>query len=60
MQTTRVTDLIRLDHVWFRSQFAALASARDDQGTLASLWAVLPRVSRCMRQRRKPSSTRGC
>ena len=41
MQTTRVTDLIRLDHIWFRGQFAALESARDDQGTLASLWAVL-------------------
>lgn len=41
MQTTRVTDLIRVDHIWFRSQFAALESARDDRGTLTSLWAVL-------------------
>ena len=32
MQATRVTDLIRLDHIWFRSQFAALDSARDDPG----------------------------
>ena len=41
MQTTRVTDLIRLDHVWFRSQFAALAAARDDAATLASVWSPL-------------------
>jgi Hemerythrin HHE cation binding domain len=41
MQTTRVTDLIRVDHIWFRSQFAALESARGDVGTLASLWAAL-------------------
>jgi hypothetical protein len=41
MQNTRVTDLIRMDHIWFRSQFAALESARGDGGTLASLWAVL-------------------
>jgi hypothetical protein len=41
MQTTRVTDLIRLDHVWFRSQFAALETARDDRDALTSLWAAL-------------------
>jgi len=41
MQPTRVTDLIRLDHIWFRSQFAALQSARDDPGSLTSLWATL-------------------
>ena len=41
MQTTRVTDLIRMDHIWFRSQFLALASARGDTGTLESLWATL-------------------
>jgi Hemerythrin HHE cation binding domain len=41
MQTARVTDLIRMDHIWFRSQFSALASAREDVGTLAALWATL-------------------
>jgi Hemerythrin HHE cation binding domain len=41
MQTTRVTDLIRMDHIWFRSQFAALESARGDGGTLGLLWAAL-------------------
>jgi hypothetical protein len=41
MQTTRVTDLIRLDHTWFRSQFAALDAARDDPDKLTSLWATL-------------------
>lgn len=41
MQATRVTDLIRLDHIWFRRQFAALESARDDPATLTSLWAAL-------------------
>jgi hypothetical protein len=41
MQPTRVTDLIRLDHIWFRSQFAALEGARDDPATLTSLWATL-------------------
>ena len=41
MQTARVTDLIRTDHIWFRSQFSALASAREDVGTLAALWATL-------------------
>jgi Hemerythrin HHE cation binding domain len=41
MQTTRVTDLIRLDHVWFRNQFAALEAARNDAATLTSLWTAL-------------------
>src|ERR1700692_70884 len=41
MQATRVTDLIRLDHIWFRSQFAALKAARGDGGTIASLWSTL-------------------
>jgi hypothetical protein len=41
METTRVTDLIRLDHIWFRNQFAALEDARDDTATLTSLWAAL-------------------
>ena len=41
MQPTRVTDLIRLEHIWFRSQFAALEGARDDPATLTSLWATL-------------------
>ncbi len=41
MQTTRVTDLIRMDHIWFRSQFLALESARGDAETLESLWATL-------------------
>jgi len=41
MQASRITDLIRLDHIWFRSQFAALEAARDDAGTIASLWAAL-------------------
>jgi hypothetical protein len=41
MQTNRVTDLIRMDHVWFRSQFAALDAARGDNAALTSIWAVL-------------------
>ncbi|MGA8524239.1 MAG: hemerythrin domain-containing protein [Candidatus Dormiibacterota bacterium] len=41
MQTTRVTDLIRLDHLWFRNQFAALEAARNDVATLTSLWDAL-------------------
>jgi hypothetical protein len=41
MQTGRVTDLIRLDHVWFRSQFAALGEARGDAARLESLWSAL-------------------
>src|SRR5580700_3544982 len=41
MQANRVTDVIRMDHVWFRSQFAALYEARDDNASLTSIWAVL-------------------
>src|SRR5579862_5078184 len=41
MQVTRVTDLIRLDHIWFRSQFAAIDAARGDAAMLAALWAAL-------------------
>jgi hypothetical protein len=41
MQTNRVTDLIRMDHIWFRSQFAALYAAHDDTATLTSTWKVL-------------------
>ena len=41
MQTTRVTDLIRLDHIWFRSQFAAVEAARDEPDKLTALWATL-------------------
>jgi Hemerythrin HHE cation binding domain len=41
MQSSRVTDLIRLDHIWFRSQFAALADARGDAPRLESLWSAL-------------------
>jgi hypothetical protein len=41
MQANRVTDVIRMDHVWFRSQFAALEAARDDTAALTSIWAAL-------------------
>jgi hypothetical protein len=41
MQTNRVTDLIRMDHIWFRSQFAALDAARGNTAALASIWEVL-------------------
>jgi hypothetical protein len=41
MQTNRVTDIIRMDHIWFRSQFAALEAARGDTPTLTSIWATL-------------------
>jgi Hemerythrin HHE cation binding domain len=41
METNRVTDIIRLDHIWFRSQFAALDAARGDAATLTSVWSVL-------------------
>ena len=41
MQPIRVTDRIRMDHTWFRSQFAALESARSDSGTLGPLWNEL-------------------
>ena len=41
MQSNRVTDVIRMDHIWFRSQFAALNAARDDAALLTSIWTVL-------------------
>jgi hypothetical protein len=41
MQANGVTDVIRMDHVWFRSQFAALNEARGDNAALTSIWAVL-------------------
>jgi hypothetical protein len=41
MPTTRVTDIIRKDHVWFRNQFAALEAARDDSEQLTTIWGVL-------------------
>jgi hypothetical protein len=41
MQSNRVTDIIRMDHIWFRSQFAALEAARGDDATLSPIWAVL-------------------
>src|ERR1022692_198919 len=42
MQPTRVTDLIRLEHIWFRSKSAAVEGARDDPAPLPALWATLP------------------
>src|ERR1700722_16199496 len=45
MLTTRVTDVIRMDHVWFRNQFAALDDARGNVAQLKSIWAALsPRL----------------
>ena len=41
METTRVTDVIRMDHTWFRSQFAALENSRGDNAALASLLDAL-------------------
>ena len=41
MRTTRVTDVIRTDHVWFRNQFTALDDARGDVARLTSIWAAL-------------------
>jgi hypothetical protein len=38
---TRVTDVIRTDHNWFRAQFAAVRKARDDSDALTRLWADL-------------------
>jgi hypothetical protein len=38
---SRVTDLIRLDHEWFRGTFIALESARADRDALGALWAEL-------------------
>ena len=41
MQASRVTDVIRGDHGWFRSQFAALEDARGDNYRLATIWVAL-------------------
>src|SRR5580704_11397849 len=41
MLTTRVTDVIRMDHVWFRNQFAALDDTRGNVAQLKSIWAAL-------------------
>src|SRR6202140_4494278 len=41
MQASRVTDVIRRDHGGFRSQFAALEDARNDNDRLATIWANL-------------------
>ena len=38
---TRVTDLIRLDHDWFRGKFAALQQAHGDDAALPALWKEL-------------------
>jgi Hemerythrin HHE cation binding domain len=38
---SRVTDLIRTDHDWFRAHFAAVEAARDDVDTLTRLWTEL-------------------
>jgi hypothetical protein len=40
-EQNRVTDLIRARHDWFRAHFSAVENARDDIGTLTSLWAEL-------------------
>lgn len=40
-QTTRITDVIRSDHDWFRARFAAVEQARGDAGALTSLWKEL-------------------
>ena len=37
----RVTDVIRADHDWFRTHFAAVEDARDDVDTLTGLWTEL-------------------
>lgn len=37
----RVTDLIRMDHDWFRGKFAALEQARGDGKPLPALWKEL-------------------
>lgn len=39
--TARVTDHIRLDHDWFRRQFAAVSDARDNVLALCVLWEEL-------------------
>jgi hypothetical protein len=40
-QQSRVTDLIRTDHDWFRAHFAAVEIAREDIDTLTALWTDL-------------------
>ena len=37
----RITDLIRMDHDWFRGKFAALEQARGDETTVPALWKEL-------------------
>ena len=37
----RITDLIRLDHDWFRGKFAALQQARGDDAAMPALWEEL-------------------
>jgi len=37
----RVTDLIRMDHDWFRGKFAALDQARGNGDALPALWKEL-------------------
>jgi hemerythrin HHE cation binding domain-containing protein len=37
----RVTDLIRMDHDWFRGKFAALEGARGDPDAVPTLWKEL-------------------
>jgi hypothetical protein len=37
----RITDIIRMDHDWFRGKFAALEQARGDGGDLPALWKEL-------------------
>jgi Hemerythrin HHE cation binding domain len=38
---SRVTDLIRSDHDWFRAHFAAVEKARDHADMLSGLWTEL-------------------
>ncbi|MGA7989516.1 MAG: hemerythrin domain-containing protein [Candidatus Dormiibacterota bacterium] len=40
-ERTRVTDVIRTDHAWFRAQFDAVRKARDDRDELTRIWAEL-------------------
>jgi hypothetical protein len=37
----RITDLIRMDHDWFRGKFAALEQARGDDAAVPALWKEL-------------------
>jgi len=41
LEPSRVTDVIRRDHVWFRTQFAALDRARGDDAAVTLLWSEL-------------------